>query len=528
MKVVRIKYIYKIVFAVLALTISSCTKNFESYNTHPYNPTENELTNFEKLGNLFPTLISTMHFSQENKSQFSEQMVFGQFGGYFATTNNWQGTNFGTFNPALDWVEVPFKDIMVNFSSNYIKVKSTTKSTGYIYAWANIIRVAAMLRVVDTYGPIPYSKIGVTDDDKVPFDDVKNIYHQMFEELDESIAVLNRFVIGSNDYKVNPMAMYDAVYNGDFAKWIKFANSLKMRMAIRISTVDPEFAKAKFIEALVGGPIDLNIDNAFIPTQDNPYYKASASWNDLAINAMLSSFMNGYIDPRREKYMTVVTGNTYRGVRMGIQNINQSTYSNPNNYSKPAFTSTTPLLIFNAAETAFLNAEATLLGWITGGDAVAKSYYEQGIQLSMNEHNVVIGTYLTGTTVPQNYTNPSLSRANLNIPNRITVSWTDFGNPSNSKLEKIITQKWLANFPYGSEAWADHRRTGFPQIFPALDNLSSTASVGTIDNNFGKLIRRLPYPQSQYQNNTENVQLGVTFLDGDDVASTNLWWAKKN
>ncbi|MBE8714999.1 SusD/RagB family nutrient-binding outer membrane lipoprotein [Sphingobacterium sp. KB22] len=510
-------------FASLIILFSSCTKNFEKYNTDPYNPIEDNLTNSEVLGILFPTLISTMHFAQENRSQMNDQMVGGQYGGYFTTTNNWSGTNYGTLNPSLDWVETPFKDIMVDFNSNYVKIKRVTQSTGYIYAWANIIRVAAMLRVVDTYGPIPYTQIGELTTDNVPFDDVKTIYYKMFEELNSSITALNNFNTESKNSTTHPMATYDVVYNGDFSKWIKFANSLKMRMAMRISAVDAEFAKTNFLEAVASGAIETNADNAYIPTQDNPYYKASVSWGDLAINATLSAYMNGYADPRRAKYMTTIN----RGVRMGIANINKTNYSSAS-YSKPAFTASSPLLVFNASETAFLKAEAALLGWIAGGDTQARTFYESGITLSMSQNAVTIGTYLTSTANPAQYTDPSLSRANISVPNPISVSWTNFGTTTNTKREKIITQKWLANYPYGYEAWSDYRRTGFPQIFPALDNLSSTSFIGSVSNTYGRLVRRLPYPQSQYRSNSTNVMAAVSLLGGDDAASTDLWWAKKN
>jgi len=525
MNIVNIKKTLVQLF-VVAILASGCAKKFDEYNTHPYNPQDKDLTEAERLGALIPTLISTLHFSQENRNQHTEQFVFGQYGGYFATTNNWNGTNFGTFNPSLDWVEIPYKDIMTTFNSNYIKVKEVTNASGYIYAWANIIRVASMLRVVDMYGPIPYSKIGLSNDDQVPFDSVQDIYIKMLEELDNSIEVLNRFVLGSADYKNNPMAMYDDIYNGDFALWIKFANSLKMRMSMRLSNVDPDFAKAKFVEAHNNGPIVANTDNAFLTTEDNPYLKASVDWNDLAISATLSSYMNGYSDPRRSRYMTQITGATYRGVRTGIQSVNKTTYSNANNFSKPAFTKSSPLLIFNASEIAFLRAEAALKGWIPGGDATAKAFYEQGVNLSMSQHNVSIGSYLGSITPPAAYT--YTSSTNISIPNRITVSWDDFSASTNSKLEKIITQKWLANFPAGAEAWADHRRTGFPQIFPAVNNLSSNSFIGSITNSYGRLVRRLTYPQSLYRTNNDLVLSAISMLGGDDTGNTDLWWAKKN
>lgn len=510
-------------FAVLFTP--SCTGDFDDLNLHPSNPTEEDLTESERLGSLFSSLIATMHYAQENRNQMVDQMVGNQYGGYMATTNNWQGTNFGTFNPATGWVDYPFKTIMVDFNSNFIKVKNVTGSTGYIYGWASILRVATMLRVTDMYGPIPYSKIGLVDSDAIEYDNVQDVYHNMIADLDNSIAILKSYLAeGQSD---NPLGEYDVVYKGDFNKWLKLANSLKLRMAVRIALVDTEYAKKVMTEAIAGGPIEANADNAFIPTEDNPYHKASHLWGDLAISATLSSFMNGYNDPRRPAYMTICSwGDTYRGVRMGIENIIKGRYSPASYFSKPAFTANSDMLVYCAAETAFLKAEAALRGWIPGGDTQSKSFYEEGISLSMEQHGVSIGEYLTGTTSPES-NRDIWTGVTINVERPITVSWDDAGTASNTKLEKIITQKWLANYPLGFESWSDHRRTGFPQFFPAVNNLSSSGFIGTVTNTSSRMVRRLPFPQSQYQGNNENVQKAIQMLGGDDVASTDLWWAKK-
>lgn len=524
------QYNIKTKFAAICLSfvflLSSCTGNFEDLNLHPTNPTEDDFTEAEILGLLFPTLMSTMHFSQENDNQMIDQMVANQYGGYMVTTNNWQGTNYGTFNPALNWVDAPFTTIMVQFNSNYLKVKNKTESSGYIYAWVNIFRVATMLRLTDIYGPIPYSKVG-SGSEALEYDNVQDIYHNMITDLTNSIDVLESYILSSQGQK-SPLAEYDKIYDGDFSKWIKFANSLKLRMAVRIAGVDTEYAKTVMAEAIAKGTIVVNADNAFIPTEDNPYYKASHTWGDLAASASLSAYMNGYADPRSSVYMTKPAySTTYRGVRMGIENINKATYSNGSYFSKPAFVQNSPMLVFCAAETAFLKAEAALMGWIAGGDAQAKAFYEEGIGLSMEQHGVSIGSYLSGTTSPQAYSDPFSSGNNISVSNPITVSWSNSGTNENTKLEKIITQKWLANYPLGMEAWSDHRRTGFPQLFPASKNLSSAGFIGTVTNTSSRMVRRLSFPESQYRGNSENVRKAISMLGGDDTANTDLWWAKK-
>ena len=528
------------VILALLVVFYSCTGKFEEYNTHPTHPDPKNLTDAERTGMLFPDLLRLMHNEQENRNQHIEQMVGNQYGGYMVTVNNWQGRNFGTFNPLPEWVAYPFEQTFTRFYPGYLKIKEETEGRGYIYAWANIVRVAVMLRIADTYGPIPYSKMG-GGQIAVEYDDLPDLYRYMIEDLDNSIAALTIFV---NETKGNsPISTYDLVYNGDFSKWIKFANSLKLRMAVRIGLVDTEYAKEVMTRAIAGGCIESNGDNAFLPATKNPYHLSAHSWEDLSISATLTAYMNGWNDPRQPVYSTV-TGYQYRGVRMGIENVDKSVYGNGTLYSKPNFQPNSPLLVYCAAETYFLQAEAALRGWITGN---AQTFYERGIDISMEQHGVAVGNYKSSTAGVQNYTDHWGGNAYNCISGvnggAVTVSWTSTatGTPADERrLEKIITQKWLANYPLGFETWCDFRRTGYPRIFPAVHNLSSTGTGGAVNNpaTIGggnnitpgpiRLARRLPYPISEYNGNPVNVQDAVdNMLGGPDEFATNLWWARK-
>lgn len=536
------QYNFKTISLALSLCFlimfSSCIDKFEEYNKHPTNPGPEDMTIAERVGILFPGMLYLMHNSQENDNQMIEQMVGNQYGGYMSTTNNWQGMNFGTFNPNRDWIQYPFNKLFTGFYANYLKVKELTQGKGYIYAWSNIIRVAVMLRVTDTYGSIPYSKMG-GGQLAVEYDDIQSIYHNMIDDLNSSITALTAFVSESKG-KSNPMTEFDIVYNGDFSKWVRFANSLKLRMAVRIALLDTDYAVEAMTNAIAGGLIESNQDNAFLPTIDNPYRKSAFDWQDLAVNATLTAYMNGWSDPRRPVYMTVTSDNTYRGVRMGINNISKDTYGGAL-YSKPNFKANSPLLVYCAAETYFLKAEAALRGWIPGGVTDAGTFYQKGIETSMEQHGVAIGSYLTVTANPASYNDPT-PNTNFNVASSanggsVTVAWSS-ATTDVRKLEAIITQKWLANYPLGFETWCDFRRTGYPRIMPAVNNLSSASSGGTVSNPTSinptttagsvRLVRRLPYPVSEYNGNPVNVQNAVSnLLGGSDEFSTNLWWAKK-
>ena len=511
-------------YLCLLVMLSSCIDNFEAYNTHPTDPSPDNMIIAERVGILFPGMLSPMHFSQENDNQMIEQMVGNQYGGYMTTTNKWNNKNFGTFNPTADWVEQPFVRTFHRFYANYLQVRKIAEGKGYIYAWANIIRVAVMLRVTDTYGPIPYSKMG-SGNISVQYDRVELIYDHMINDLNNSIATLTDF-IKDTEGRANPMAEFDLVYKGDFSKWIKFANSLKLRMAVRIGLVDTDFAVEMMNAAIEGGVIVSNVDNAFLPTTNNPYHKSAFDWQDLAVNATLSAFMNGWNDPRLPVYMTITSDGTYRGVRMGIENIDKEIYGGTM-YSKPDFKVNSPLLVYCAAETYFLMAEAALREWIPGD---AEDLYEQGIRTSMEQHGVAIGDYLTVTENPAYYTDPNNASLWYDLSDSsaggdVTVAWSNAVTDSR-KLEAIITQKWIANYPLGFEAWCDFRRTNYPRMMPAASNLSPGSIGGAV--NSTRMARRLPYPVSEYNVNPVHVRSAVReLLGGPDEFSTDLWWAKK-
>ena len=113
--------------------------------------------------------------------------------------------------------------------------------------------------------------------------------------------------------------------------------------------------------------------------------------------------------------------------------------------------------------------------------------------------------------------NPNGPVSNISAP---AVAWDDAAAPE-EKQQRIITQKWIANFILGNEAWADYRRTGYPELFPASD--AGNLSRGVVDSNR----RRMPYPQSEYTNNPYMSE-AVTMLGDADDMGTDLWWAKKD
>lgn len=511
----------KILNIVLAAAVTPflccCTDNFEEYNTNPYEP------HSLNPPMLFATMITTGINVQQNDNQMIDQMLAGPFSGYLTMANSWGGSNFNTFNQTESWNQIPFNTPFEKFYSNYFKLETATGGKGHYWAMAKLLRVNTMLRVTDCYGPIPYSQVA-NGKTAVAYDSQEDVYKHMFEDLDYVIQMLGEFVDEVGGLK--PLEGYDPVYNGDYNKWMRFANSLKLRLAVRISNVSPELARTKAEEAVKStrGLIDTNDNNAYVGVgaEPNPLWLVASSWGEIRINATIASYMKGYSDPRSAVYFTTskLGGDSpYMGMRSGLEGVKPATYSG---YSMPNYEQKDDMLMFCAAETAFLRAEGALRGWDMGGSA--RDFYEQGVKLSFDQRKVSgADEYLANAVaVPEPFIDPvNPAKCNYTPKTKITIAWNE-GASTEEKLERIITQKWIANFPLGFEGWADYRRTGYPEVFPSVSNLSN----GVIDTN--RQLRRLPFPLSEKQGNSANVSAAVSMLGGPDTGATDLWWAKKN
>lgn len=507
------KTIIRISCLILTLCgMQGCLSNFEEYNSDPYAIYKADPSV------LMPTMIPALMYVQQNDSQMIDQMV-GTLGGYFTLSNRWGGQNFDTFNAPDDWnagpLNTPFEDIYANF----FKIEQATQKSGHYYAMAQLLRAAAMMRVADCYGPIPYSKVA---DRKLytEYDTAEEVYKNIISDLSDAANTLYNYSIQYPASK--PLASGDPVFGGDYAAWARLANSLCLRAAIR--TNDREtFERANTHAA---GVIESNAQNAMMNpgVQGNPYQLASASWGDLRSNSSIVDYMNGYEDPRRGSYFTKSSFDPakYIGMRAGTAGFAKAAMAG---YSQPAYESSSFLPVFVAAETSFLRAEAALKGWTVS--ATAQQYYENGVRLSMAQYDVSTAdanAYLADDTrTPASHLNdPTGSKNNYVRKTQLKVKWDDAASPE-EKLERIITQKWIANYPMGLEAWAEFRRTGYPELAPTVDNLSG----GVITDSF-RGMRRLRFPYTERNLNRDNYDKAVEMLGGTDNESVDLFWAKKN
>ena len=503
--------------AGLCLATASCTDGYEDFNRNPYGVDKDEMQrDAYAMRSAMLNLESWVVPTDVNTNQFTECLLGGSYGGYIVDSNSgFNGKNFGQFCPENGWSRVLYKDIIPKVFIYSNEVANATDEP-VPNAVATVLKVIAIQRVTDAYGPIPYSKVGADGEITADFDSQEDVYTLMFQQLDEAIEALtaNR----TADFS----SLADRIYGGKVEKWIKLANSQKLRMAIRISKANPTLAKQKAEEAVSHevGVMTSNDDNAFLTlASTNPFEVIMYEYNggDSRISADITSYMNGYNDPRRAAMFTECTfeGGGYYGMRTGINipdGITSHAYSNYN------VTTSSDIMIMNAAESAFLRAEGALKGWNMGG--TAKDLYEQGIRLSFDQWGVSgADSYIAdNVNTPQGYRDPAGLNSYSGATSNITIAWDDADNTGN--LERIITQKWLANFPLGLEAWSEYRRTGYPKLMPVVVNNSG----GTVNSERGA--RRLSYPQEERINNADNYPHALQLLGGADNMGTDVWWAK--
>lgn len=529
--------LYKSLMATALLAMSACTGAYEDINSEPYTPDDLTPDDYS-LGSALNNIAGSVVSADVNKAQFTDCLLGGPLGGYFSPAKQAWNNSIQTYDPTDDWTKVFMIDVPPTLYSNLTMIKNfcEVNATPVPEAIATIVKVAAMHRVTDTYGPIPYSAIENGGNLNTYYDPVEKIYDLFFKDLSDAVKVLN----DNRGYALSPTA--DFVYGGDVNKWIRFANSLKLRLAIRIAYAAPDKARAMAEDAVNpvnGGVIETNADNAawnYFSTSESPLYTAvnynsngSTTGGDTHAAADIICYMNGYKDPRRSAYFSESlwkdTDNKpvpFIGQRRGIRNPTYNTEWGFN-FSGVKISANDPIKWFNAAETAFLRAEGiAIFGFDLGG--TAEQFYNDGIRLSFEQYGASgAEEYLAdNSSRPEAYVDPSGMNPWNGSLSTITIKWDDNATKE-EKQERIITQKWIANWMIGNEAWADLRRTGYPRLMPVAYN----GSGGILADD--QTPARMKYPEQEYTNNASNINYAVAnYLNGPDNMATRIWWDCKD
>lgn len=414
--------------------------------------------------------------------------------------------------------------------------------------------------VADLYGPLPYVdyKANVTTN-PFTYNDLRTIYVNIEANLDTIVNCLKYFDANRPDwYKQqvhNVLFRYTMVTQDwwqnreGMESWIRLANSLKLRMAMHMVKVDPELARKWAEEAVADGVIESSDRQVMLQPMmigfTNPLLEVVNSWGDLRLSAsfesMLKSLNHPYVgnvfaknsDPLINKSTgeVMAADSSVVGIRSGVATgIGQSYANNPQiGYSalNAENIANAPLYIMKWSEVDFLRAEGALRGWDMGGSA--EFFYNRGIENGYLLDPMVVGSgdwyteamaeYMSQEeATPFTYHDPLGDSPDMASVTTIGVKWNE-ADDLETKLEKIITQKYIALFPYSYEPWVDLRRTGYPKLFPVLNTQDGDGSILE-----GEMIRRMPFPGTDDASLLDIQTSGLNALGGADEQATRLWW----
>jgi hypothetical protein len=415
---------------------------------------------------------------------------------------------------------------------NIVEVVTHTKTDTAqqnLYNIARIFKAFMFQRMTDMYGDCPYSQagqgylLGIT---APVYDKQQAIYTDLLNELGDAASKLN--------VSVNTLKDADLVYAGDAAKWKRFAYSEMVRVAMRLSKVDPTTAQKWVQAAVTGGVFTGNSDNAILKHQAAAPNGAGSQVADgsgsvLAqidnsaahLSKTFVDYLNATHDPRLSYFATLIVdpsvlsdlGDNTASNQLGQPNGfdvgggatdishasnwpgNQSKYSyvNRNTYSR----TDAPTFFLTYAETEFLLAEAAQRGWITGTSAA--TFYTNGVKGAMDQMGQVAKVGAAPATIDVN---------TYLAANPLTVG---------SELQIINNQYWVASFMDETEAWANWRRSGFPVLTPV--NYPGNATGGTVP-------RRYVYSTVEAAANAANYNAAVSGLANGDKMTSRVWWDK--
>jgi hypothetical protein len=502
------KYIKVLCIAIVsAMTFTSCDKGFESLNENPNALTDPAVKSMFTLAEIY--MDGQDYSNTRGNLAYASQIVqhvasVNGAGSVYSYSSEYSGSLFGeTYGSGLNQI---FQLLSV--------VPNTAENTNMIQA-SRIMKVFMFQKLTDTYGEVPYFDAGKGYNGNIfapKYDTQEAIYNDLLKELDEAGDALdaNKAFVGNADL----------FYQSDVARWKKFANSLMLRVAMRLSKVDPAKSRQYVEKAFAKGVFSSNTDSAILRHDAGPQgvktNPITSSWvvNDLKGGDSGMKYSKTFIDmlknsndPRLRIYAKLeATGNMNPADQQGLPNDatefpggDKKVFSDPNTLTVLRLDA--PTLLMTNAEVQFLLAEAATKGWNVGKSA--QQYYEDGVKQAMT------GLTVFGDKVP-------------------AVSGSEYdaymaAHPFNTngteaqKIEQIITQKWIVLVFNGFEAFAEYRRTGYPVLVPVNSAFGETQ---------GTIPRRLIYDQSELVTNAANYKEAIQ-RQGLDLMTTRIWWDKK-
>ena len=359
--------------------------------------------------------------------------------------------------------------------------------------------------MTDAMGDLPYSQAFKGDTVLHPvYDTQKSIYDSLFANLTQATSEIDLGAAAVG------FPSGDLIYGGNLAKWGRFANSLRLRLAMHLTQVDPAKAQSEAAAAVTAGVFASNTDNAQLmylasSPNRNPIYNDARGRDDYGLSKTFVDSLTSWSDPRLPVFAqlnkdTIVANRKYQGLPNGL---NDGEGTNLFYISRiGAFwreTPNAPMHLLTYSEVLFLEAEAAERGWIPGGSAAAATFYNNAITASMQQYGVGAGApaYLAQAKVGYDAAGATLA----------------------GHLQQIAYQKWVSLFMQGMEAWTEVRRTGVPSLIPGPRAVFGAGVPG-------KIPERLPYDDNEAVLNKANLDAAVAaqgFSAGNDIQKP-LWF----
>ena len=527
--------------------LSAC--NQEEINTNIYGVSDDDL----RLGGLdYGTALMDMEqqvipigspnetTGPGNDLQATDLISSGSYIGYFGNNNNWSHNIEASWNFVDGRMDYIYNQLYTDITKPWVTIYKLAKdsqkpSDKRILAIANIVKVMGWLRATDAFGPIVYTQAGSGSITPTP-DSQEVVYKGMLKELSEATAVLR-------DAQVKILPNSDLVYDGDPASWVRLANSLMLRMAVRVHFKDQALAQeyiTKATDPANGGLIVQANQVAKVASSSklplrSPYLASVDEYKETRMGATIWAYLDGFKDPRNEKLFKEAEDPRIELYGLPKRMPLAPTGSQPKTderakASVPRVIEKNEVIWFRASETKFLLAEAALYGLYNNESA--QSLYEAGIKLSFEE----LGASGAKEYYSQEDVKPSELSSALNsiysspysdnISNGNIVPLWDENASQEKKLQRIITQKYIALYPNAIEAWTEYRRTGYPYIMKPQDAAAITR-IGGVFGGKERTPERFSFPASSYSNNP-NLSVIPKLLGGKDEGITKLWWVRDN
>jgi hypothetical protein len=519
MNIMKTKIYKSVALFAMLWGAGSCDTNFEEINTNPIEPTtlnpEYLFSNAQRI-----SAVNTLAYQAAIVQQIQVPYSGEPSGGNLNVVNDSQSSLI--FNTLYTEPIRFFTDIIVKTQDD--------PAQNNLYNMARIWRAYCFQFLVDTYGDVPYSDAGLGflesvylpeyEESEVIYEDILRIYEEATDALDANGDI----VAG------------DLFYGGDIARWRKLGNSLLLRAGMRYTEINEQKAQqvvAKALDPARGGVMASNEDNAFVPYSGIFPHPLSTRLqaqerHNYYLGAPFVGFLQEHNDPRL-KYIAVKYENPAVPLEdAGAENTNPSdqlgfpfgfdentivnapgypgkigaafAYSQLNRRTVLALDR--PQFLVTYAQTSLLLAEAAYRGYVSGD---ASAYYRQGVTAHMDQMKSYSGNGLSINITPEEV--------------EAYLQQSDVSYDSSTALEQINEQYWAASFLQFQEAWANFRRTGYPDLTPT-DYPGQDPSVNTSGGGF---IRRLPYPLRERSVNTENLEKAAQRMGGNTLGNPVFW-----